>query len=350
MKIAPSRLLALSLVLCSFGCSEPVHRVEPLHEMGRDGFIELYMSSDERFDEAVADAREQIRSVAAALDHRQPDSGLSQLNRGAQEAYHAVEDVDVYRAMVLALDYARVSRGAFDPTVGSLGRLYEDGVPDDIAVAAALESVGWEWVAVAQEAHAVRFRRPGMELDLGAVSKGYALHLASRVLTKSGSYAGLFVLGGNAYAWSAPPGEDGWPVPVQDPRDPARTLLTLKIANRGVAVSGQRTSGAESLLDPSTGRPVAGDIVLAIGTAHTASDADAFATALAASTYQGATDLLGRMRKVEAALLIRDGDALYLLASASLAGRLELNPEFEAEIGGDVRYLLPPTEFPAGPA
>ena len=81
-----------------------------------------------------------------------------------------------------------------------------------------------------------------------------------------------------------------------------------------------------------------------------AGDAEAFATALAASTYQAATDLLGRMRKVEAALLIRDGESLYLLASASLRGRLQLEPDFEAEIGGDVRYLLPPVDFPAGPA
>jgi len=318
--------------------------------MGREGFIELYMSSDERFDEAIADALEQIRAVEAKLDHHRPDSGLSQLNRGAHDAYHAVEDADVYRALVLALDYARASRGAFDPTIGSIGRLYDEGDPDDATLAAALDNVGWEWVAVAQEAHAVKFRRPGIELDLGGVSKGYALHLAARVLAKSGSLAGLFVLGGNAYAWSAPPGEQGWPVPLQDPRDPARTVLTLKIANRGVAIAGQRVAGGESLLDPATGRPVAGDIVFAIGTAHTASDADAFATALAASTFQGATDLLGRMRKVEAALLIRDGDGFYLLASASLEGRLDLAPEFEAEIGGDVRYLLPPTEFPAGPA
>ncbi len=90
--------------------------------------------------------------------------------------------------------------------------------------------------------------------------------------------------------------------------------------------------------------------MLAIGTAHTAGEADAFATALAASTFQGATDLLGRMRKVEAALLVRDGAELYLLASASLRGRLELGPEFDAEINGDVRYLLPPSEFPDGPA
>ena len=35
---------------------------------------------------------------------------------------------------------------------------------------------------------------------------------------------------------------------------------------------------------------------------------------------------------------------------ASLRGRLELGPEFDNEIDGDVRYLLPPAKFPEGPA
>jgi len=331
-------------------CAEPVHRSEPLQAMGREGFVELYMGSEERFAEAVADARAAIDSVAAKLDARAPDSALARLNRKARDEYHTIEDVDLYRVVQLALDYARASRGAFDPTVGRLGRLYESGEPTDAALALALEDVGWEWVSMAREAHAVRFRRPGIELDLGGLSKGYALHVAARVLAKSGSYAGMFVLGGNAYAWSTPPDADHWSVPLADPRRPEQTLLTLQIANRGVAIAGQRRSGAETLFDPLTGRPVDGDVVLAIGTAHTAGDADAFATALAASTFQAATDLLGRMRKVEAALLVRDGEELYLLASASLRGRLELGPEFDAEIKGDVRYLLPPAEFPEGPA
>jgi thiamine biosynthesis lipoprotein len=318
--------------------------------MGREGFIELYMGSDASFDLALADAREAIETVAAKLDSRAPDSELSRLNRQAREQYYTIEDNDLYRAVQLGLDYAQASRGAFDPTIGRLGRLYERGAPDDAAVELALEDVGWEWVAVAREAHAVKFRRPGVELDLGGLSKGYALQMAARVLAKSGSYAGLFVLGGNAYAWSAPPDADYWSVPLPDPRRPEHTLLTLRIANRGVAIAGQREAGAETLFDPATGFPVSGDIVLAIGTAHTAGDADAFATALAASSFQGATDLLGRMRKVEAALLVRDGRELYLLASASLRGRLELGPEFEQEIDSDVRYLLPPTEFPEGPA
>ncbi len=341
--------VALLLVVHA-ACAEPVHRTEPLQAMGREGFIELYMGSEQRFDEAVREAREAIDRVAAKLDARDPNSALARLNREAPHGYHSIEDVDLYRAVQLALDYARASRGAFDPTVGRLGRLYEGGQPTAGELALALEDVGWEWVAVAREAHAIRFRRPGVELDLGGISKGYALHIAARGLAKSGSYAGLFVLGGNAYAWSTPPDGDGWAVPLADPRSPDRTLLTLRIANRGVAVAGQRKAGAETLFDPLTGLPVDGDVILAIGTAHTAGDADAFATALAASTYQAATDLIGRMRKVEAALLVRDGAEVYLLASASLRGRLELGSEFDAEIGGDVRYLLPPAEFPEGPA
>jgi len=342
--------LGLVSVAVLAACSEPVHRSEPLNAMNREGFIELYMGNEASFKEAVDDAREAIETIAAKLDSRAPESDLSRLNRQARDEYYTIDDIDLYRAVQLGLDYAQASRGAFDPTIGRLGRLYERGAPDDAAVALAMEDVGWEWVSVAREAHAVRFRRPGVELDLGGLSKGYALQMAARVLAKSGSYAGLFVLGGNAYAWNAPPAADYWSVPLPDPRRPERTLLTLRIANRGVAIAGQREAGAETLFDPTTGLPVDGDIVLAIGTAHTAGDADAFATALAASSYQGATDLLGRMRKVEAALLIRDGQDLYLLASASLRGRLELGPEFEHEIGSDVRYLLPPAVFPEGPA
>jgi len=344
------RAVALVAAVALTACSEPVHRSEPLQAMGREGFIELYMGSDASFEEAVVDAREAIDRVALKLDYQSPDSELALLNRRARDEYYTIQDIDLYRAVQLALDYAQASRGAFDPTVGRLGRLYEHGDPDEAAVAEALADVGWEWVALAREAHAVRFRRPGVEIDLGGLSKGYALQIAARVLAKSGSYAGLFVLGGNAYAWSAPPDAEYWSVPLEDPRWPGRILLTLRIANRGVAIAGQRRAGAETLFDPATGRPVDGDILLAIGTAHTAGDADAFATALAASSYQAATDLLGRMRKVEAALLVRDGEELYLLASASLRGRLELGPEFDAEIDGDVRYLMPPTEFPEGPA
>ena len=37
-----------------------------------------------------------------------------------------------------------------------------------------------------------------------------------------------------------------------------------------------------------------------------------------------------------------DGETPYLIASASLEGRMDLSAELNRETGGEVRYLLPP--------
>ena len=65
-------------------------------------------------------------------------------------------------------------------------------------------------------------------------------------------------------------------------------------------------------------------------------------TALFVGGVHRAAELLGRTNRVEAVLLVEGDGAPRLLASASLAGKLELSPELEAEIVGGIRYLLPP--------
>jgi thiamine biosynthesis lipoprotein ApbE len=131
-------------------------------------------------------------------------------------------------------------------------------------------------------------------------------------------------------------------VAIPDPRAPERPLLTVQAANRGLSVSGQVPGPAGLVLDPRSGRPVAGDVLAAVAIADSAADADALSTALVASGYHRAADLLGRMRQVEAILLVRGETAPRLLASGTLADRLELSAELAAEIEGEVRYLLPP--------
>jgi thiamine biosynthesis lipoprotein len=341
--IAVSVVTALCTLLLS-GCDEPAHRREPLSAMGDEGFIDLYFVNEKDLTAAFEETRAAIARIDVMTDANNPDGGLAQLNREAAQGYFEVTDRDLYRVVRTAMDYARTSRGAFDPTVGPLMRVHASD-PSEVQIQAALEAVGWRWVAEAQEASAIRFRRPGMALDLGAIRKGFALHVASRSLARTGSRAGLFVLGGNAFAWGAPPGERFWTVPIADPRRPGQALLSVQVENRGVSLA----RGVE-LLDAESGYPVETDIVMAIGITHTAAGADAFATSMAASSYDAATDLIGRMRQVEAVLLVRQQGRLFLLASASLKGRLQLSPELEAEIGGDIRYLLPPLEYPNAPA
>ncbi len=99
-------------------------------------------------------------------------------------------------------------------------------------------------------------------------------------------------------------------------------------------------------LDPRNGQPVGSDLLAVVTTADSSADAAALCQALFVSGSLEGPDIFRKMMRAEAILLVRsDGGSPYLVASASLRRRLELSPQLEAEIGGDVRYLLPPESF-----
>jgi thiamine biosynthesis lipoprotein ApbE len=337
-------------LVTSWGCVEPGHVERRWEALGDPAFAKVHTSTARDADPVVDDVQQAVSGVE---DWLRPDGLLGRLNEGATSAYYEFPDEqhDFYRCVLLALDYAKASRGAFDPTVGPLTRLYRSEaprVPRQQEIDAALSKVGWEQVNLAGEARAIHYRTPGMELDLGGVVKGFALDLAARAFSRPGTRAGLLQLGGNLYAWGEPPGEEEWTVGIPDPRHRGRELIRLRTTNRGVAVSGQRDPGedrpfAAPILDPSTGRPVAGRLLAAVAVADSGADADAMSTALFAAGFHRAGELLSRTRRVEAVLLVEDDDAApYFVASTSLEGRLQLPPEIDEETGGRVRYLLPP--------
>ncbi|MCP3982562.1 MAG: hypothetical protein GY716_25000 [bacterium] len=340
-----------TLVLLGTGCPDPVHRSSGWAAMGDRAEAEIYTITERDADLALEEFREAIEKVEALVDPGDADGELARLNVEAGAGHYRVEDRDLFRMALLALDWARASRGAFDPTVAPLTALWRDstgGAPDAAAIEAALGRVGWAEVAIAEEVRTVHFLAPGMSLDLGGVSKGFALDAAARAFTRTGNHGGVLRLGGNAYAWGWPPDELGHWVELADPRGTATDdWLGLLVANRGIASSGVRDAGAACpvVLDPATGRPAASDVLVAVAVADSAADADAVATALlVAGSHRGA-DLLTRSRRVEAVLLVRGDRGPELLASGSLEERLRFAPGLTAETEGRVRYLLPPAKL-----
>jgi len=347
--LLPVLLLALA---AAPACVEPGQAEQRFDALGDPASVRLHTATRRDTAPIIADVLEAVSEVEGWLD---PDDGpLARLNRGATDGFHHFpeEQREFYRCVLLGLDYAQATRGAFDPTVGPLTRLYRESpaAPTAEEIEPLLAAVGWQRVTVATETRAVRFRAPGMELDLGGVIKGFALDLAARAFARGGTYAGLLQIGGNLYAWGAPPGTTSWEVEVPDPRDPQRTLLTVRTTNRGIAVSGRDAGGAPQsgprrvpVLNATNGRPVAGSLLVAVAIADSGADADALATALMATGYHGAAELLERMYRVEAALLVAGNDGSpQVVASASLRDRVELSPQLQQETGGGVRFQLPP--------
>jgi thiamine biosynthesis lipoprotein len=91
-------------------------------------------------------------------------------------------------------------------------------MPEAVAVEEARARVGYRLVELDRASSTVRFGRPGVMLDLGAIGKGYAIEQAVDILREAGVTSAI-VHGGTStvYALGAPPGEPAWQVAIEHP-------------------------------------------------------------------------------------------------------------------------------------
>jgi FAD:protein FMN transferase len=239
----------------------------------------------------VEAAFDEVDRIDRLMSHYKPESPLSRLNRAAAAGPVAVEP-ELFDFIAESLRYARESEGAFDITVGPLmktwgffrggGRLPTAQEVDDVR-----GRIGYRHVRLDEKARTIRFARPGMELDLGGIAKGYAVDRVVALLRRAHVAAALVSAGGSTiYGLGAPPGGEAWDVDIQDPAGTGRVALTVSLKDRALSVSGRAEKSFERdgivyshIMDPRTARPVQGVLSVAVvTTTGTAGDAwdDAF--------------------------------------------------------------------------
>jgi thiamine biosynthesis lipoprotein len=157
-------------------------------------------------------------------------------------------------------------------------------VPSVEAIEAARRQVGSGAMRVSANPPSVTFNRPGIEVNLGAVGKGYALDRASAILRERGVEHALLSAGGSSIiALGGRAG--GWRVDVVSPRRRGRPIGTLLLRNAALGTSGageqfvlQDGRRYGHVIDPRTGSPAHG-ILSASVVAADAARADALSTA-----------------------------------------------------------------------
>ena len=166
----------------------------------------------------------------------------------------------------LAWDVYQRSSGCFDLSVAPLSRLwgFRSGahrVPEPPDIQAALRSVGMDRIRLLSD----RLEVPeDMELDWGAIAKGYGLDAAVQALKELGIRRGLINAGGDLFCWGLNPRGLPWQVGIEHPRDEGY-LGVLSLSEMGAATTGdyQRFFLSEGtryhhVFDPRTGRPARG--------------------------------------------------------------------------------------------
>jgi FAD:protein FMN transferase len=153
---------------------------------------------------------------------------------------------------------------------------------------AAMQCTGMKHVILDSEQRTVRYRKPGLEINLGGIGKGYALDRAAELLRGQWNVVSGLLHGGTSsvVAIGSPPGNPaGWAVSLKHPWDENRLLGTVNLCNQALGTSAATYQFFEyngrklgHLLDPRRGWP-AENVLQASAIAPTAAEADALSTA-----------------------------------------------------------------------
>ncbi|MBE7498803.1 MAG: FAD:protein FMN transferase [Verrucomicrobiales bacterium] len=271
------------------------------HAMNTRFEVLLHGASEPALRAAGEEALDEIGRIEAQLSIFRPDSEMARVNRHAAEGPVRVSP-PVFQLLERAQSLSRQTGGAFDPTVGPLVRAWgflggSGAWPDPARLAEARARVGMEHVELDAARFSVRFARPGMMLDLGAIGKGYALDVAVECLREAGVTCALLHGGtSSVQGLGVPPDGQPWKVALGPPAaagdtatadDTAGEVLAefvLTDASLGVsAVAGKAFRQGDRewghVLDPRTGEPVQGALMAAVVLPE-ATATDALSTAL----------------------------------------------------------------------
>ncbi len=125
-----------------------------------------------------------------------------------------------------------------------------------------------------------------MQLDFGGIAKGWIVDQAVTLLSRYSDACAVNAGGDMRFIGHSPIGL-GWPVELEDPRDPSQSIARLTVNHGAVATSSvakrtwkQGEKNRHHLIDPRTGEPAQSDWLCATVIADDTVTAEVYAKAL----------------------------------------------------------------------
>ncbi len=288
--------------------------VEP--HMGTLVRISLYTDGEEGARAAFRAAFARIAEIDGALSDYRPESELNQVCRTAA-SMPVVVGGDLFGVLAASQRLAEESGGAFDITLGPVIRLWRQARRDQrLPSAAELREAearsGYRMLHLDAASHTVRLDRPGMQLDLGAIGKGYAADAALAVLAKLGIASALVAASGDLAFGDPPPGRRGWRIGIDSLAGEEGFTRVLELRNAAVSTSGAGEQHADiggrrysHIVDPATATGLTDPIAVTV-VARRGIDADSLATAVSVLGPERGMALIAK-RTGAAALVVSNG-------------------------------------------
>ena len=273
--------------------SERIEALEP--HMGTMFRIVLYADDPGAAHVAIRAAFDRVGELDSELSDYIPESELNRVCETAVGRDVRISD-DLNTVLRASQSLADRTDGAFDVTLGPVIRLWRSArqtgqLPTADALAEAAARTGYRHLHLGTGV--IRLDLPDMQLDLGAIAKGYAADEGLRVLRDHGFPRALVAASGDIAFGDAPPGKAGWETGVDSINASSEAFTeVLTLHNAAISTSGDTEQYVEiggvrysHIVNPKTGAGLTQRIGVTVIAAR-GIDTDELSTAASVITEQ----------------------------------------------------------------
>lgn len=316
------KALQVVLILFLFSCGSSKQK-EPVKFMGEAQgtyYSIIYFDDQQRDFQVEVDYI--LKEFDQSLSLWVPGSLISMVNKGDT----AIEVDDFFTDNFnIAVEVARKTRGAFDPTVGNLTRAWGFGFDalknaDKHIVDSILEFTGYSKIHI-ENGYFIK-DDPRISIDFNAIAQGYSVDLVGDFLEKEGIENYLVDIGGEVKAKGKKPDGMMWKVGIEKPAEnkgDARDLkAVVQLINKSIATSGNYRKFYEAdgiryshTIDPLSGYPVQHSLLSVSVLADNTAIADAYATAFMVMGLEKANQFVKNEPSLDAFFIYADEEGHY---------------------------------------
>ena len=293
--------------------------------------ISLYIKGEKT--EILANKAEEMlirynEIFSANSDHSQ----LAVIKKMAGIAPQKVDE-ELYELIKTGKKHSLNENSFLNIAIGPLIKLWKIGftearVPEKESIEKVLELLNPELIQLNDDSKTVFLQKEGMEIDLGAIAKGYFADKVMEFFKDHGAVSAMVDMGGNVLVHGDSPSDGSdWNVGIQNPFLPRGNAAALvKIRNQSVVTSGiyervleKEGSKYHHIFNSITGYPMESNIASLTVVADRSLDCDIYTTELFGLDAVSIIHKVNSMKDLGAVVITLDGK---LACTHNLTGRI----------------------------
>lgn len=326
---SPFLLLLIPLALLTQSCTKTLSSTpQTEYVMGTFCTVNLFENESPKLHTEIFD---RLRELEDILSANKENTNVSEINTAAG-IFPVHAEKETLEILKIALEFSTSTNGAFDPSIGPLVKTWgigtnEAAVPSLEKITKALSLVDYTKIEISD--NTIFLPQKGMQLDLGAIAKGYAADEIVKILTKHNIKRAIIDLGGNVFAHGKKTRTKPWTIGIRDPEVASgNPVLSVSIENKSVVTSGiyqrnfmENGKTYHHILDPKTGFPAENDLLAVTIISSSSILADALSTSAFLLGLEKGLHLIEATKNTEALFITKNKD---VFVTRGLQGQLNI--------------------------